>query len=162
MGNTLYELTQDFDAVLNMLYTDVDEQTIFDTLESIEGEIEDKADGYAKVIKNIEADIEALKTEEKRLNERKKTLENKIKSMKYSLENAMRITGRTKFKTALFSFGIQKNPPSVEITDEDAAMKSEYIKTEVKLDKTSIKEALKNGAELGFAQLVQSEGLRIR
>ena len=162
MGNTLYELTQDFDTVLNMLYTDVDEQTIFDTLESIEGEIEDKADGYAKVIKNIEADIEALKTEEKRLNERKKTLENKIKSMKYSLENAMRITGRTKFKTALFSFGIQKNPPSVEITDEDAAMKSEYIKTEVKLDKTSIKEALKNGAELGFAQLVQSEGLRIR
>ena len=89
-------------------------------------------------------------------------MENKIKSMKYSLENAMRITGRTKFKTALFSFGIQKNPPSVEITDEDAAMKSEYIKTEVKLDKTSIKEALKNGAELGFAQLVQSEGLRIR
>lgn len=162
MGNTLYELTQDFDEVLNMLYTDVDEQTIFDTLESIEGEIEDKADGYAKVIKNIEADIEGLKTEEKRLNERKKTLENKIKSMKYSLENAMRITGRTKFKTALFSFGIQKNPPSVEITDEDAAMKSEYIKTEVKLDKTSIKEALKNGAELGFAQLVQSEGLRIR
>ena len=53
MGNTLYELTQDFDAVLNMLYTDVDEQTIFDTLESSEGEIVDKADGYAKGIKYI-------------------------------------------------------------------------------------------------------------
>ena len=50
--SNLYQLTNNYETVLNMLYDeDVDEQMILDTLESIEGEIEDKADGYAKIIK---------------------------------------------------------------------------------------------------------------
>lgn len=40
----LYELTEQYDEVMNLLYDgETDEQTILDTLESIEGEIEDKA-----------------------------------------------------------------------------------------------------------------------
>lgn len=159
---SLYELTQDFETVINMLYTDVDEQTIFDTLESIEGEIEDKADGYAKVIRDIESDISGLKSEEKRIKERRQALENRISLMKKSLEEAMRTTGRVKFKTSLFSFGIQKNPVSVEITDEAKALSSRYIKQKTEIDKTAIKEAIQNGEQLDFAQLVQSESLRIR
>lgn len=159
---SLYELTQDFETVINMLYTDVDEQTIFDTLESIEGEIEDKADGYAKVIRDIESDISGLKSEEKRIKERRQALENRISLMKKSLEEAMRTTGRVKFKTSLFSFGIQKNPVSVEITDEAKAINSRYVKQKTEIDKTAIKEAIQNGEQLDFAQLVQSESLRIR
>ncbi|MBO1683294.1 siphovirus Gp157 family protein, partial [[Clostridium] scindens] len=50
----LYELTEQYDGVMNLLYDgETDEQTILDTLESIEGEIEDKADNYAKIIKNM-------------------------------------------------------------------------------------------------------------
>ena len=45
--NSLYELNQAWQELANMLYQDdVDEQAILDTLESIEGEIEDKADNY--------------------------------------------------------------------------------------------------------------------
>ena len=48
--SNIYELTSNYDHLLNMLYDeDVDEQAILDTLESIEGDIEDKADGYATV-----------------------------------------------------------------------------------------------------------------
>ena len=53
----IYELTGQFLQLLDMLEDEeVDEQVIMDTLESVEYEIEDKADGYAKIIKALEAD----------------------------------------------------------------------------------------------------------
>ena len=58
--NSLYELNQAWQELANMLYQDdVDEQCILDTLESIEGEIEDKADNYAYIIAEIKNDINA-------------------------------------------------------------------------------------------------------
>jgi hypothetical protein len=44
--------------------------------------------------------------------------ENSVKRMKQALQTSMELTGKRKFKTALFSFGIQKNPASLVI-DED-------------------------------------------
>ena len=60
--SNLYQLTNNYETVLNMLYDeDADEQMILDTLEAIEGEIEDKADNYAKIIKELEAKQNARK-----------------------------------------------------------------------------------------------------
>ena len=74
---TLYELTGQYDMLMNMLYDeDIDEEVLLDTLEGMEGEIEDKADNYAKLIRNITADVESIKAEETRLSLRRKTLEN--------------------------------------------------------------------------------------
>lgn len=107
---TLYELTGDYEAILNMLYDgETDEEVILDTLESIEGEIEDKADNYAKLIKSLKADADKIKEEEQRLYARRKTLENKASVLKDRLEENLRFIGKTKFKTTLFSFNIQKN-----------------------------------------------------
>ena len=55
----LYELTEQWDTVFNMMEDgETDEQVIFDTLEAIEGEIEYKADNYAKIIRNLQANAE--------------------------------------------------------------------------------------------------------
>lgn len=106
----LYELTEQYAALQDMMYDpDVDEQALRDTMEAIWGEIEDKADGYAKIIMGIKADIEALKAEEERLYARRKRLEERQKWLKDTLEANMREVGKTKFKTALFSFNIQTN-----------------------------------------------------
>lgn len=70
--SNIYELTSNYEHLLNMLYDeDVDEQAILDTLESIEGDIEDKADGYAKIIKELEAKQKFIKkySEEKFIKE---------------------------------------------------------------------------------------------
>lgn len=107
---TLYELTDDFMSVLQMLEDeDCDKQCVLDTLESLEYDIEDKADGYAKIIKTLKYNIDAVDAEIKRLTERKKALDNKINWLKSNLENTMRIIGKMKFSTDLFSFNIQKN-----------------------------------------------------
>lgn len=58
----LYELTEQFLALQELVYDpEVDEQTFQDTMEGLWGEIEDKADGYAKIIMGMKADIEALR-----------------------------------------------------------------------------------------------------
>ena len=106
----LYELTEQYEEVLNLLYDgETDEQTILDTLESIEGEIEDKADNYARIIKNLSAEAEMVKTEADRLNRRRKSLEDRADWLKKTLKANMEFIGKTKFKTALFSFSISKN-----------------------------------------------------
>ena len=106
----LYELTEQYQALQEMVYDpEVDEKTLKDTMEAVWGEIEEKADGYAKIIFGIKADVEKLQTEERRLNARRQRLENRAKWLKDNLEANMREVGKTKFKTALFSFNIQKN-----------------------------------------------------
>lgn len=106
----LYELTEQYAILMSMMYDpEVDEQTVKDTMEAIWGEIEDKADGYAKIIISMKADVEVLKNEEERLFSRRKRLEDRSKWLKENLMANMQAIGKEKFKTALFSFSIQKN-----------------------------------------------------
>lgn len=157
---TLYELTGQFKQLLQMIEDgDYECQDIADTFEAIDGEIEYKADGYAKVIKEIEGNVATIKAEIDRLSNKKDVLENTIKTMKQTLENAMKVTGKTKFKTDLFSFNIQKNPARLVITGE--VPEQFLIPQEPKVDNEAIKELLKQ-QELPFAQLEQSESIRIR
>ncbi|MCI8659704.1 MAG: hypothetical protein HFG54_05600, partial [Lachnospiraceae bacterium] len=59
---SLYELTESYQILMDMVYDpEVDEQTVQDTMEGLWGEIEDKADGYAKILTGMKADMEALK-----------------------------------------------------------------------------------------------------
>lgn len=107
---TLYELTEQYQMLQDMVYDpEVDEQTLRDTMEGLWGEIEEKADGYAKIIFGINSHVAALDAEEKRMAARRKGLETRAKQLKDNLEENMRRVGKTKFKTALFSFNIQKN-----------------------------------------------------
>ncbi len=159
----LYELTNDWNTVANMLYDeDVDEKMVLDTLESIEGDIEDKANGYAKIIKELEAKAKARKEEAKRLSDSSKTFENKVKFLKQNLFNSMKETGKTKFTTDLFSFNIAKNGGKQALTI-DGEVPEEYTKTVIENDTEKIRQALENGENLPFAHLEpRGESLRIR
>ena len=78
MSVALYELTGNYSTVLSMIEdSDVPSEAMIDTLESINDAIEVKAEGIGKMLRMLDADIEALKAEEKRLADRRKTIENK-------------------------------------------------------------------------------------
>ena len=165
----IYDITQDYLTILEMAQDpEIDPQLIADTFEAIDGELEMKAESYAKVMKNLEGDIKALKAEEDRLALKRKTIENNIKRMKTTLKDVMEITGKTKFKTELFSFNIQNNPPSVVMDTTDIkSIPKKYLKTkDPEIDKAAIKEALLDNKNLkslkGVAHLEQTQGLRIR
>jgi hypothetical protein len=163
---TLYEITNDYMQLMQMMEDpEMDPQTLSDTMEGIEGELEVKAESYAKVMKNLEADVVGIKAEIDRLSERKKTIENNIKKMKETLQFAMETTGKTKFKTELFSFGIRKNAPAV-VMDEPYIenVPERFLKySDPTINRSAIKEAIQNGEDLeGLAHLEQSSSLSIR
>lgn len=164
---TLYKLTSEYECLLAMLEDpDMDDQVIADTLEGLSGEIEIKADGYARVIKQMDADSKAIKAEEERLYNRRKSLENRISYLKNRLQYAMELIGFTKIKTELFNIGIQKNPAKVVIDDPKKVPAEYLIPQDPKIDTAALKEALKDSDESpflqGIAHLEQSESLRIR
>lgn len=154
----LYELTEIY---LNLKDMDIEEGDLNAALENIDDEIETKADNIAKVLRDFDGDIEALKSEEERLAKKRKAIENRQKQLKEYLQNAMLVLGKRKFKTDLFSFNIQKNAPSLKILDE-SKIPEDYYKIEKKLNKNDLKEAVKNGLFEDAAELVQTESLRIR
>ena len=171
----IYELTGAFLELMDMLQDEeCDEQIIMDTLEGIEYEIETKAEGYAKIIKCIEADTEKLNKEIDRLTYRKQVFENRAKYLKQNLEMCMRATGKRKFTTELFSFNIQKNGGKRKLTiDVDVEnIPEEYrIKQPDKIDGDKLREYLKDNGYEGQDGSIncewchlepQGESLRIR
>lgn len=158
----LYEITGALLELLEMAEEkDLDQQTINDTMEAVELEFEEKADGYAKVIKTLDGNVDLLDKEINRLTERKKTVKSNIASIKKNLENAMIATGKRKFKTLLFNFGIQKNPAALIIDDESQIPQEYLVPQEPKVDKAAIKDYLKEN-EVEWAHLTQTESLRIK
>lgn len=163
---TLYELTGQYKELLEMVNDpDVDEEVLKDTLDGIDGEIEVKADGYAKISKTLESDISALEAEEKRLKVRRQGLENKRKLLLSRLEQAMRETGKLKFKTPLFSFSIAKNggKQPISVTEDIEQIPKEFlIPQPPKVDNEKVRELLKE-KEVEWARLEpRGESLKIK
>ena len=159
MGFTLYDLSENYLKVLEM--AEDGEEDLLDTLESIEYEIEDKAENIAKIILNLTGSQATLKLEEERLYAKRKSMENKSKELKAYLEEQMVKTGKTKFKTELFSFGIQKNAPSLDVTSEENIPEEFYV-IEKRLNRSDLLKAVKDGLSIDGVNIKQTESLRIR
>lgn len=166
MGISIYQLTEEYMDVLNMLYdSETDEQTILDTLEGIDGEIEEKADNYAKIIKTLLADAQTLKEEEDRLCVRRKGLENRVKRLKDTLQANLESIGKTKFKTALFTFSVATNggPQPLSITENLDEIPGKYLVPQPPKVNTDAIRALLADKEVEWAHLEpRGKSLRIR
>ena len=158
----LYEITGEILELLTMAEElELDQKMIRDTMEGLDFEFEEKAEAYAKVVKTLEMDIAGLDEEIQRMTKRKATIKNNIDRLKRSLEGAMIATGKRKFKTPLFGFGIQKNPPSLNVLDETKIPAEFWIEQQPKLDKKAALAYVKEN-EVDWAELSQTESLRIR
>jgi hypothetical protein len=157
----LYELSQTRIQLLDMADS-MDQEMFIDTLASIDEAIEDKVEGAAKLVRCIESDIEAIKAEEKRLADKRKSLENKVVSIKEYLQHEMEFAGLDKVKRPTLTVSIQLNPPSAEILDESLVPSLYMVPQPDKIDKKAILEALKEGEEIPGCEIKQLRGLRIR
>ena len=143
---------------------DYDPEIIKDMLADLDGELKEIFDFLSRLIAEKKAHNEALDTEIKRLQARKSSNNNQIESIKNFMQGSMQAAGLTKFKTDLYSYGIQKNPPSVVMDESDIEkLPLEYLVIQPPtINKQMIKEALQSGSQLEFAHLEQGESLRIR
>lgn len=162
-GQPLYKINNKFMHLQNLLEDDViDEETYKDTLESIDLELEDKAEGYAIIMKNYENEVENLDKEIKRLQSRKTVAQNKHDRLKESLFASMELTGKTKFRTKLFSFNVRNNSPSVNVLNEEEVPKDYWKSQPDKLDKKKILEDLKNDKSVDGAIMQRTRSLIIK
>ena len=158
---SLYELTGQMEYLKGLLEdSEVEDQVVLETMESIEFEIEEKAEGYGKIIRMLQAEVDAIDGEVERLSARKKALTNNVNRLKSSLFESMKVLDMRKIKTPLFSFHIQKNPATVDIVGK--VPKKYLIPQEPKVDKKAIIEYVKEYGDTKYAKMVQSESLRIR
>lgn len=159
---SLYEMNKEWQNVFEMLLDpEIPEEAVYDTIEMIEADMDTKADSYAKIIKSMEGDAASVDAEIKRLQERKGSILKRKEWLKGRLYETMKATGRTKFKTALFSYSIQKNGGAkpVDLTD---IVPEAWLKPGDP-DMKRIREYLEAGNELPFAVLGdRGESLRIR
>lgn len=167
--STLYEITTDYLTLAAMADDpDIDPQVLQDTLEAVEGDLEVKADNYARIIANLSTNIasiigkaEAFQEEAERLKATAKRLADNADRMKENLKKAMELTDKTKFQTLYFRFSVVKNPPKLVIDDKDKIPKKYLIPQEPKVDTATIKKDIKEKA-VKWAHLESTTRLAIK
>ncbi|MEQ7232379.1 siphovirus Gp157 family protein [Enterococcus avium] len=157
----LYKLSENYNQVIQMA-DQLDDGTLKDTLDSINEAFDDKAENIAKSIKEIEGQADIIKAEKERLAKREQAMRNNAKSMKSYLQEQMDSVGKKKIQGELLTVAIQKNAPSVKIESEQYIPKGFFEPQPPKLNKTELKNELKNGLEILGVELIQTESLRIR
>lgn len=152
------EYKQAFDALSEM---DLDDSVFEDTLSGISAEFEAKALNVAAFIGNLEAEANAIKEAEKRMADRRKSMESKADRLKKYLKENMEKVDSKSISGVYFKLSIKNNPPSVVI---DGECPDDYatIKEAKTPDKKKIKEAIDSGEDIGFAHIEKSTRLEIK
>ena len=156
---TMYELTDSYQRLLEAAES-LDSDVFEDTLQSIRDGIEDKAQGYAAVIAELQGEVEKRKKEKERITNQLATLENHIRRMKDNLFHAMEVAGVQKVK-GRYTVSVRNNAPHAVIEDKKK-LPAFLLKVERKPDKQAILKALKAGYGIDGVHLEQSKSIQIR
>lgn len=166
----LYELTKEVQSLEDLYLMAIDDETgeikdlvILEQLESeLKNQLSEKGSGIIKVLRNSEAMIEAIKSEEERLKKLRKSMENKKENFKKYILGNMLNMGIKKIETELGAMSL-RNSDAVEIYDETMIdEKFINVKIEKKPDKVAIKKAIKDGEEIQGAKLVTNVSLNVK
>ena len=116
-------------------------------------------------IRNLEASAEQIKAAEKAMADRRKSLEAKADRIRQYLLDNMNRTGITKIECPYFVLGVRKNPPAVEVLNQDM-IPDEYFDIPEPpaptLNKNRLKEDLKAGVIVEGAKLTAGQSLTIK
>lgn len=161
MSTSLINLTEEYKELLELVQDpEVDEQTLLDTMEAINGEISVKCGAYIAVMNYIKSRAELFKNEAKRLNEAAKAMENNIARMKERIKYAMEEMGVKSLESEYNTLKIVANGgvQPLKITGE---VPDSYKKVILENDNDKIRKDLKDGIKLDFAQL-EERGTHLR
>jgi len=163
---TLYQLAAEHRAALEKLADlDLPPDAVADTLESLGGELETKAQNVVAFMRNLETTAEAIKKAEVEMAVRRKAIENRAARLKQYVLDAMQHNGIQRIDCPHFAISIAKNPPAVDVYDESQIPRDYFIDPPPpppQLDKNLIKQAIKYGFEVPGARLTQGVRLNIK
>jgi hypothetical protein len=159
----LYQITSSFPALME------NEEITDDIKEQIKQELHqllvNKSKNIIGYIRNTDLTIEAMKNEEKRIAEIRKSLERKQENFKTYVKECMDQNNIPKVETEIGTISIAKSPISVEIIDVDEVPNTyKTIVTDIKIDKKKIADNFKATGEIptGIKINTDNKSLRIK
>lgn len=163
---SLYDLNSEYSKLLTELeFAETPEELdrIWHDIDSVEGNMEEKADAYAKILRNKIADAQMYKAEEHRFNTLRKNAENAVERIKNVMHATMLLMNISEWPTSIGKWRVQTNPASVQITDE-SKVPQEYREPQPdKIDKRAIMQHYKETGELlDGVEIVQTESIRFK
>jgi predicted transcriptional regulator len=124
----LYELA---DQIKSYLEVELLPEELAEQFERIQMVFTDKVLASVRLIKNWEAETEAIKAEESRLSQRRKSLQGKIESLKEYIKGQMEFVNIPQIRDEIFTVTVRKNPVSCEVKEPillpEAYRKFEWI-----------------------------------
>lgn len=162
----LYELAQQHRELEQLVELDeLPAEVIRDTLEGLEGTIQEKAISVAAVVRNLETHAEMVAAAAKQLRERAARAEARAESLRAYLLFNLQSVGITKITAPEFTVAVRNNPEAVNIAD-DADIPAEFYvpvpPPPPRLDKTALKAAIKAGREVPGVWLSSGQRVEIR
>ena len=148
---SLYEITGRLAYLRELIENEeISEEDAADTMEAILQEQEDGYENAVKWIRDLEAEIGAVKAEAEKLAEKKKALENRKERVKQSIMRSMSASGQKKVKAGIFTIA-EKKPavkyvPSVSVEE----MPPELLRVKKEFSATAAKEWAKTHGESPF------------
>jgi hypothetical protein len=125
--------------------------------------IEQKAIQYASMIKNLEAEKDAIITAIKTIEDKELSINNKIDKIRYELKQIMDTNNIKKIKTPFFDITVCLNNPGTLIHDE-SSIPEDYIKETIskRIDKIKLLKDLKEGVLIPGVELEQKTRVEIK
>lgn len=162
----LYDLTAEYAALLaayDVAEDDAQRADVLTMIDQVQEGIGDKAEAYARIIKNLQADADAFDAEAKRMAAKAKAAKNAVEGLKARLLDAMQQFNATEIKTSIGKWRIQNNPWSCEITEPDKVPAEYHVPQPDKIDRVALlKRFRETGEMLDGVEYIQTAGLRFR
>ena len=146
--STLWTLKELFYQLYELATDDEDQQAFIDTLESLRGELVDKAAGYT----HVEMEMQQCDQVVKEFSDKKEKRANAIKRMKQLMIEAMDAAGLESISAGEYTLKIAKNG-GLQPLKIDGDVPDSFTKVIVEPDNKKIRDALLEGQELEFAHL---------
>ena len=159
----LYEIN---DAILSLVDPETGEIMDYEAFEALAMERDSKIENMALWYKDLVAEAKAIREEELALAARRKASENKAERLKEFLASML---GGSGFKTTRVVCTFRTSA-AVEIANEESFIEAmeaigntEYLKYRApEVNKTAIKDALKQGILIDGAEIVQRQNIQIK
>ena len=162
----LYELTDayaELAALLDECESEEEAAQLWAQMDEIGASIAEKADNYARFLRNKQAEVDGLGKEIERLQKRKRSAENRIEQLREHMKFAMGVAGATEIRTTLGKWTMRRNPPRVEVIDESEIAPEFFEPQPPKLSKSKLLKHWKDTGEIpDGCDVVQSESMQFR
>jgi hypothetical protein len=151
-------------AAAQLADLDLPAEVVSDTLESLAGDIETKAQSVAHMVRSLEAQAAAVKQWAKDASERAKAIEARAERLREYLSSNMQACGIQRIEGPGITLSFRKT--SAVVIDDEAQIPAAYMRQKppppAEPDKLALAAALKTGETIPGARLETRQALQVR